>query len=164
MGRCPGDPAGIRRRDGAIVSRRQGSDALPSVSWLGYHALCEANRPAYVQYAEQCITDQAEARRCVDTVLEALEDRWITVLASRCPAARIWTDLRAEAARHTPRASNRARQLHAILKPAQADIVILHHDLDLPIERAAHLMGITDPVAHALLRGAERDLATPFDG
>ena len=146
------------------MSLYRGSDALPSISWLGYHALCEANRPAYVQYAERRITGRAEARRCVDAVLATLEDRWITVLASQCPAARIWTDLRAEIARRTPRTGNRAGQLHAILKPAQADIVILHHDLGLPIERAAHLMGITDPVAHALLRGAERDLATPFDG
>ncbi|WP_416484297.1 hypothetical protein [Streptomyces sp. CL12] len=146
------------------MSRRRGSHARLAISWRGYQALCEANRPAYVQYAEQRITDWAEARRCVDAVLEALDHRWTMVLSSQCPAASIWTDLRAEAARRTPRPGSRAVRLHAVLSPAQADIVILHHDLGLPVERAAHLMGMAGPIAHALLRGAERELGTPFDG
>ncbi|WP_069628977.1 hypothetical protein [Streptomyces niveus] len=146
------------------MSQRRGRDARTAISWLGYHALCEANRPAYIQYAERRITDRAEAGRCVDAVLSALKDRWLTVLGSRCPAAHIWTDLRIEAERRTPRAGSRAERLHAILRPAQADIVILHHDLGLPVERAAHLMGMTNPIAHALLRGAQRDLGTPFEG
>ncbi|MFJ5737233.1 hypothetical protein [Streptomyces microflavus] len=97
-------------------------------------------------------------------MLAALEDCWIAVLGDQCPAARIWTDLRTEATRRTHSAGGRAGRLHAILRPAQADIVILHHDLGLPVERAAHLMGMTGPVAHALLRGAERDLGPQFDG
>lgn len=97
-------------------------------------------------------------------MLAALEDSWIAVLGSRCPADRIWTDLRAEAARRTPITGSRAGRLHAILRPAQADIVILHHDLGLPVERAAHLMGMPAPVASALLRSAARALGAQFDG
>ncbi len=146
------------------MNHRRGNSQRLSAPWLGYQALCEANRPAYVQYAEQRIADRAEARQCVDAVLEAVKGRWITVLGSQCPAARIWADLRTEAARRTPGAASRAGRLHAILRPAEADMVILHHHVGLPVERAAHLMGMANPIAHALLRGAERGLDPQFDG
>lgn len=133
-------------------------------SWIGYYALCEANRPIYVQYVERRTGDHAEAQQCVDTVLAALKTRWTTVLSAPSPADRIWDALRVDAAlRSSISTRSPADWLHAILQPAQADIVILHHELGVSVERAAHLMGMTSPNGHALLRGAERALGSLFD-
>ncbi|MGW2478061.1 hypothetical protein [Streptomyces sp. NPDC001665] len=117
-----------------------------------------------MQYVERRTGDHAEAQQCVDTVLAALKTRWTTVLSAPSPADRIWDALRVDAAlRSSISTRSPADWLHAILQPAQADIVILHHELGVSVERAAHLMGMTSPNGHALLRGAERALGSLFD-
>lgn len=128
----------------------------PSRFRLEFAVFCEANRDAYLRYAQARIEDQAEATRCVDTVLGALEAGWITVLGSECPAARVWGNLRTETGH---RATGRAEKFHAVLRDDQADIMLLHHHLSLPLEQAARLMGLPNHDAHALLRGAERELS-----
>ncbi|KPC62510.1 hypothetical protein [Streptomyces chattanoogensis] len=132
----------------------------PDLFRLEYAAFCEANQDSYLRYALVRIEDQAEARRCVNAVLEALRSSWVAVLASECPAARVWKNLRTEAAHRTIGAVERTGRLHAILRDDQADILLLHHHLRLPVDHAACLMGIADHDAHALLRGAERDFIT----
>ncbi|MFE6462245.1 hypothetical protein ACFVP0_32925 [Streptomyces cinereoruber] len=130
---------------------------------IGFEAFCEANRESYVRYAEKWVDDLAEARRCVEAVFDALEPRWVSVLGTQSPAARVWEDLRAEAAHRTADTGSPAEKFHAVLRDDQADIVLLHHDLRLPLERAARLMGLDRPIAQALLRGAERDLSERFE-
>ncbi|MFF4172496.1 hypothetical protein [Streptomyces sp. NPDC001744] len=130
---------------------------------LGFEAFREANRGAYVRYAEKWTGDPAEAERCVEAVLDALESRWVGVLGSDSPAARVWEELRAEAARRSADSGGRTRRFHTALRDDQADVVLLHHDLGLSVEHAAHLMGLDVPDARALLRGAERDLRAESD-
>ncbi|MEU9983567.1 hypothetical protein [Streptomyces sp. NPDC050856] len=127
---------------------------------LEFAAFCEANRDAYVRYAQVRIDDQAEARRCVDAVLDALGARWVAVLGGERPAACAWRDLRTETAQRTACAAGRAGRFHAFLREDQADMMLLHYHLRLPIDGAAGLMGLADHEARALLRGAERDLRT----
>ncbi|MEU6313796.1 hypothetical protein [Streptomyces sp. NPDC047014] len=131
---------------------------------IGFEAFCEANRESYVRYAETWVDDRAEALRCVQAVLDALEPRWVSVLGTQSPAARVWEDLRTAAAHRTPDAGSPspAEKFHAVLRNDQADIVLLHRDLRLPLDDAAHLMGLPEPSAQALLRGAERDLGERF--
>lgn len=130
---------------------------------LEFTAFCEANREAYLRYARERIDDPAEARRCVDTVLNTLEARWIAVLGSECPAAQVWRDLRAETGHRTIGPAGRAMKFHAVLADDQADIMLLHHHLRLSVDRAARLMGLADHDARALLRGAERNLGSLRD-
>ncbi|MGW1278883.1 hypothetical protein ACWD4V_18280 [Streptomyces tsukubensis] len=130
----------------------------PSRFRLEFTAFCETNREAYLRYAQLRLQDPAQARHCVDTVLAALGRRWPAVLASDCPAARVWSDLRAEARHRTVTAALRAGRLHTALRDDQADIMLLHHHLRLPLDDAAGLMGLPRHDARALLRGAERAL------
>lgn len=130
---------------------------------LEFAAFCEANREAYLRYAQERIEDPAEARRCVDAVLNALETRWIAVLGSECPAAQVWRDLRTETGHRTIGPAGRAGRFHAVLADDQADIMLLHHHLRLSVDRAARLMGLADHDARALLRGAERNLGSLRD-
>lgn len=127
---------------------------------LEFLAFCEANRDVYLRYAQVRIEDQAEARRCVDAVLEAVELRWVAVLGSESPAARVWRFLRAEAGSFRSLPVKSEGQLHAVLREDQADIMLLHHQLQLSLNHAAGLMGLPDPDARALLRGAERDFGS----
>ncbi|MGW8329889.1 hypothetical protein ACWGLE_18540 [Streptomyces sp. NPDC055897] len=126
---------------------------------LGFDALCEANRPWYIGYAETWTADRAEARRCVKAALDALETRWVNVLGTPSPAACVWESLRTEAERLPAVGGSCAKQMHALLPGDEADILLLHQTLSLPLEQAAHLMGLAGPRAVALLRGAERRLA-----
>ncbi|MGW3012731.1 hypothetical protein ACWC9R_28390 [Streptomyces sp. NPDC001219] len=143
-----------------MIRDSQRAGRHPTVFRLEYVAFCDANRDAYFRYALVRIEDQAEAMHCVNTVLAALEASWIAVLASACPAARVWRDLRAETDHRTTGAVGREGKFHAVLRDDQADIMLLHHRLRLPVGHAANLMGLTDHDAHALLRGAERDLGS----
>ncbi|MGI5353056.1 hypothetical protein ACQEU8_33480 [Streptomyces sp. CA-250714] len=127
---------------------------------LEFAAFCEANRDAYLRYAQVRIEDPAEAKRCVDAVFDALGARWIAVLRSECLAARVWGDLRTEAGYRESGAAGRAGKFHAVLREDQADIMVLHRHLRLPVGHAASLMGLADHDARALLRGAERELAS----
>ncbi|MEU5159690.1 hypothetical protein AB0G74_08795 [Streptomyces sp. NPDC020875] len=86
----------------------------------------------------------------------ALGRRWPAVLASDCPAARVWKDLRAEAGRRTVTAVLRGGRFHTALRDDQADVMLLHHRLRMPIGDAAGLMGLPVHDAQALLCGAER--------
>ncbi|MBM7166851.1 hypothetical protein JQK87_00090 [Streptomyces sp. G44] len=122
---------------------------------LPFAAFCEANRDAYLRYAEARLADPAAASRCVDAVLGAVGARWVAVLGSASPAAHVWRDLRARIDRQTAGAA----RLHAVLRGDQADIVLLHRHLGLPVDDAAHLMGLAGCEGRALLRGAERELA-----
>ncbi|MFD8023685.1 hypothetical protein ACFXJO_04515 [Streptomyces lavendulae] len=127
---------------------------------LEFLAFCDANRDAYLRYAQVRIEDHGEARRCVDAVLEAVERRWVGLLGSESPTARVWRYLRDEAGIRRPAPGPDEGRLRTVLRDDQADIVLLHHQLRIPIGHAARLMGITDNAAHALLRGAERDLGS----
>ncbi|MFE0930930.1 hypothetical protein ACFW4O_35170 [Streptomyces mutabilis] len=133
----------------------------PRLFRLEFAAFCEANRDTYLRYAQVRLGDQTDARRCVDVVLGALGTRWIAALGSASPAARAWGDLRAEADRRTISAAKQAGKFHAVLRDDQADIMLLHHHLRLPVDDAAGFMGLAGPDARALLRGAERDLHNP---
>jgi hypothetical protein len=146
-----------------IVSRYKHHASRPPLFRLEFAAFCEANQNVYLRYAQERIEDQAQARHCVDTMLDALETRWITVLGSECPAAQVWRDLRAETGHHTIGAAGRAGKFHAVLRDDQADIMLLHHHLRLSVDRAARLMGLADHDARALLRGAERNLGRLLD-
>ncbi|GGX36515.1 hypothetical protein [Streptomyces noursei] len=137
--------------------------ARPSLFGLEYAAFCEANRDAYLRYALVRIEDPAEARRCVDAVFDALETSWIAVLASECPAARVWRDLRAETDHRMIGAAGRRGKFHAVLRDDQADIMLLHRHLRLSVDHAASLMGLAAHDARALLRGAERALSSPLN-
>ncbi|MGG2460605.1 hypothetical protein ACO0M4_12440 [Streptomyces sp. RGM 3693] len=125
---------------------------------LEYAAFCEANQASYHRYAMVRLADRVEARRCVESVLGNLEASWVAVLASECPAAWAWNSLRTEAAHRTLSALGRSGRFHAVLRDDQADIMLLHHHLRLPLDHAASLMGLSDHGARALLRGAKRDL------
>ncbi|WP_143665478.1 hypothetical protein [Streptomyces sp. CS113] len=130
----------------------------PPLFRLEFAAFCEANRNTYLRYAHARLGDQADARQCVGVVLGDLGPRWIATLGSASPAARAWGDLRAETKRRTTGAAKRPGQLHTVLREDQADIMLLHHHLRLPVDAAAGFMGLASPEARALLRGAERDL------
>lgn len=130
----------------------------PPLFRLEFAAFCEANRNTYLRYAQVRLGNQADARRCVEVVLGDLGPRWIATLGSASPAARVWRDLRAETKRRTTSAAKRSGQLRAVLRDDQADIMLLHHHLRLPIDAAACFMGLASPEARALLRGAERVL------
>jgi hypothetical protein len=134
--------------------------ARPARFCLEFAAFCETNRDAYVRYAQVRIDDHAEARRCVDAVFDALAARWVAVLRGERPAACAWRDLRTEAAQRSACAAGRAGRFHAFLREDQADMMLLHRHLQLPVDDAAGLMGLADHEARALLRGAERDLRT----
>ncbi|MFE7276918.1 hypothetical protein [Streptomyces sp. NPDC057623] len=145
------------------MSRRHTHASHPDSFGLEFTAFCETYRDAYLRYALVRIEDQAEAKRCVDTVLDAVGMRWIAVLASACPAAQVWRELRSEARHRAIGAASRAGRFHAVLRDDQADILLLHRRLSLPVERAAGLMGLAGPDARALLRGAEREFGGLLD-
>lgn len=130
---------------------------------LEFAAFCETNRAAYLRYAQVRLQDPAEATHCVDAVLGALGRSWPTVLATDCPAARVWKALRTEAGHRMVSAAARTGRLHAALRDDQADIMLLHHQLRLSIADTARLMGLPDHDARALLRGAERALGNLLD-
>ncbi|MFG2116637.1 hypothetical protein ACGFRB_29035 [Streptomyces sp. NPDC048718] len=126
---------------------------------LVYEALCDANKHWYVRYAEIWTSDRTEARRCVQTALDALEAQWATVLRTASPAARVWKGLRAEVERRSAAEGSTAEHIRSLLSGDQADILLLHQKLRLPLKQAARLMGLPEPEALVLLRGAERRLA-----
>ncbi|WP_217199894.1 hypothetical protein [Streptomyces buecherae] len=125
---------------------------------LEYAAFCETNRDAYLRYAQTRLMDQAEARRCVDTVLATLGAHWIAALGCANLAAQAWGNLRTETHHRALNAEHQVGNLYALLRDDQADIMLLRHHLGLPLDDAARLMGLANHDAQALLRGAERDL------
>ncbi|GHA78208.1 hypothetical protein ACIQRS_04460 [Streptomyces termitum] len=127
--------------------------------WLAYEAMCESNQHWYVRYAETWTADRSEARRCVQAALDAVEPQWTTALGTVSPAAWVWRGLRAKAEQHPAAKGSSAGRIHSLLPSDQADILLLHHELHLPLAGAARLMGLAGPEALALLRGAERRLA-----
>ncbi|MFC8247743.1 hypothetical protein [Streptomyces chartreusis] len=139
------------------MSRHSSRGTRSSSFRLEFTAFCEAHRDAYLRYAQVRIEDRAEAVRCVDAVLEAVQARWVAVLGSACPAAQVWRELRDETGHRTVGVARRAARFHAVLRDDQADILVLHRHLLLPVDHAASLMGLADHDARALLRGAERD-------
>jgi hypothetical protein len=138
--------------------RHNHNGVRPAQFRLEFAAFCEANRDAYARYSQVRIDDAAEARRCVDTVFDALAARWAAVLAGERPAAWAWRGLRTETAQRSACVASRSGRFHAVLRADQADMMLLHRHLQLPVDAAAGLMGLAEHEARALLRGAERDL------
>lgn len=136
----------------------EGEPAAPPAFCLEYRAFCDAHRAGYLRYAQARIEDRHAARDCVDAVLDGVGACWPTLLGSARPAARVWTDLRCAMDHRTAAAHAASGRFHAVLRSDQADIMVLHHGLDMPVGQAAGLMGLPDHEAHALLRGAEREL------
>ncbi|GAU71084.1 hypothetical protein SSP35_27_00050 [Streptomyces sp. NBRC 110611] len=125
---------------------------------LAYTAFRQLHHDVYLRYASVRTEDWHRAKQCVDAVFETLSTVWPATLRSDCPAARAWCLLRHEAAARACCRPGQTWRIHCLLEDPQADVVLLHDRLGLPVAQVAVLMGIDDYTVRALLRTAERSL------
>ncbi|WP_159041631.1 hypothetical protein [Streptomyces sp. WM4235] len=135
--------------------RRAGA-RMPAAFCLEYTAFRELHLDWYLRYAHVRTGEWTRANRCVEAVFDALSASWATALRSACPAARAWQLLRDQAGERTTCSEGHGWSVHCLLNDAQADTLLLHHRLGLPITRTADLMGLDIHAVRALLRSAER--------
>ncbi|WP_052286679.1 sigma-70 region 4 domain-containing protein [Streptomyces sp. 769] len=125
---------------------------------LAYTAFRQLHHDIYLRYASVRTEDWNRANQCVDAVFEELSTGWPAALRSNCPAARAWFLLRQEAAVRARCRPGQTWRIHCLLEESQADVVLLHIRLGLPVAEVAALMGVDDCAVRALLRAAERSL------
>jgi hypothetical protein len=110
----------------------------------------------YLGYAGLRLRDRARCEAVVGQLLDALAAQWPAVLRSACPEAIAWRKLGALLT-HAERAGGADRdRLYQLLRPEQADVVLLHRVMGLSVAEAGGLMGIDSSVVAGLLRAAER--------
>lgn len=110
----------------------------------------------YLGYAGLRLRDRSRSEAVVGEVLDSLAAQWPAVLRSASPEALAWRRLGLRLSDAERARGAEADRLHLLLRPAQADLVMLHRVMGLAIEEAATLMGLHASAAAGLLRAAER--------
>ncbi|MEV7926051.1 hypothetical protein [Kitasatospora sp. NPDC088779] len=112
----------------------------------------------YLRYVQARLGDRALSQATVEVALECVEVHWGRALSEKRPGAYAWCILRATVAAvlgSCPPVAGGDR-LQAALPPAPADAALLHHELGMPVDKAARLMGVDEPDVRVGLLAARR--------
>ncbi|MFI8515592.1 hypothetical protein ACIGHB_31140 [Streptomyces sp. NPDC085460] len=101
-----------------------------------FAAFCMRHMDTYTRYAIVRTGDPHTANALVGAVLGDLAMTWMEVLQSPSPSALAWRLLSSRAGRDSASAGP-----YRVLPATQADAVLLHYRLGLPVEQAAEVMG-----------------------
>ncbi|MFE0763278.1 hypothetical protein [Streptomyces smyrnaeus] len=115
----------------------------------------------YRRYAQVRTSDAQSAKAIVERVLGRLRDRWEEALRSPSAAAFAWQLLSVEVSGMCCRcpAHPGAQAVYGIVGRTQADALVLHHVLQLPVPESSALMGVPEHLLVARLRSAERRIS-----
>ncbi|MFB7909906.1 hypothetical protein ACFC1T_26065 [Kitasatospora sp. NPDC056076] len=129
---------------------------------VGFTAFVALQEEGYLRYAQARLGDRALSLAAVELALERVEVHWESALSQERPGAYAWCILRAAvaAALGAVPSATRGDRLHPALPPTPADVALLHHDLGMPVGKAAQLMGVDEPEVRLGLMTARRLLAT----
>ncbi|MGX2993782.1 sigma-70 family RNA polymerase sigma factor [Streptomyces sp. JNUCC 64] len=158
--------------------------AVPPLDFSAFHQM---HRPAYLRYARTFLRDRTEAEEAVDATFERLLTKWDQILSSDNPDGYAWVVLRNQVADHYRRGRPRPRPLDETafdtvalrtttdpiaqleesltlmravrqLPERQQDVTVLRYLLDLPVERVAYELGISQAAVRSSDRHARRRL------
>ncbi|MER5490262.1 sigma-70 family RNA polymerase sigma factor [Streptomyces sp. LE64] len=161
--------------------------SMPPAPPIDFSAFHQMHRPAYLRYARAFLRNHADAEEAVDAAFERLLTKWVQVLSSDSPDRYAWAVLRNQVADHYRRARPRLQPLdeaafetvalRATVDPIaqleesltlmrairqlperQQDVTVLRYLLDLPVERIAYELGISQAAVRSSDRHARRRL------
>ncbi|MFI1018169.1 hypothetical protein [Streptomyces sp. NPDC020965] len=117
-------------------------------------AFTQFHHDRYLRYARARLDDPAAAATAVAETFTDLSVVWKEILSSPSPAALAWRILR-HAVERRPRASD-GEPAGPAFTAEQADAMLLHGHLDMPVAEAADVMGIDDSLLRVRLASAQR--------
>ncbi|MFR9724007.1 hypothetical protein ACL02R_11670 [Streptomyces sp. MS19] len=134
-------------------------DAIDLELPLEFTAFCVLHQPCYLRYSEARLGSTPAAKQAVAAALGDLAMSWSSALASLSPARAAWSLLtdRVDNAPVAPSADATAA-LYRILPAFQADLVVLHHQLRVPLTLVSRTVGRPHGDVAGLLSLAERNM------
>ncbi|MCX4662099.1 MULTISPECIES: sigma-70 family RNA polymerase sigma factor [Streptomyces] len=175
----------MNQNHGARTPRRL--TLMPQAPPLDFSAFHQMHRPAYLRYARAFLRNRADAEEAVDAAFEKLLRKWPQVLRSDSPDRYAWAVLRNHVADHNRgrrpetqpldeaafdtvalrTSSDPIAQLEESLTlmravrqlpDRQQDVTVLRYLLDLPVDRIADELGISQAAVRSTDRHARRRL------
>jgi RNA polymerase sigma factor (sigma-70 family) len=160
---------------------------MPQPPPIDFSAFHQMHRPSYLRYARAFLRNHADAEEAVDATFERLLTKWAQVLSSDNPDRYAWAVLRNHVADHLRRGHRHVQPLDEAafdtvalrtsidrfaqleesltlmgavrqLPERQQDVTVLRYLLDLPTDRIAYELGISQAAVRSSDRHARRRL------